>query len=75
MTKSEVIEEGDIVSVAFNNAQITLCKSAIVRHKPVSTGDSWVFVDTENNTVHYVSEGCTVTKLDEKSFQQPITQE
>jgi len=57
------IKEGDIVRVDFNGAQMTLCHRAIVRKKPVATGDSWVFEDKDVGTIHYVSEGCTVTLL------------
>lgn len=59
------IEIGDFVRVNFNNAQITLTPKARVRYKPVATGDSWIFQDVETGDVHYVSEGCTVTKLSE----------
>lgn len=56
------IKEGDIVHVDFNGAQITLCNEAVVRYMPCQTGDSWVFEDTQTGFIHYVSEGCTVSK-------------
>lgn len=56
------IKIGDVVSVGFNNAQSTLCHKAEVKASPAGPGDSWVFVDLETNDVHYVSEGCTITK-------------
>lgn len=59
----ERISEGDLVRVNFNNAQITLCESAKVLYKPQATGDSWIFEDVFDGTIHYVSEGCTITKL------------
>ena len=57
------IEAGDTVRVDFNNGQITLCHKAIVKNKPYSAGDSWIFYDLETSQIHYVSEGCTVTLL------------
>lgn len=54
---------GDIVSVNFNNAQTTLCNRAEVIDIPIATGDFWHFRELWSDTVHYVSEGCTVTKL------------
>lgn len=56
------IREGDLVSVNFNNSRSTLSHEAVVNHVPKATGDSWVFTDLNNGSVHYVSEGCTVTK-------------
>lgn len=56
------IKPGDIVSVHFNNSEVTLSKSAIVQTVPAGTGDSWVFLDNETGYIHYVSEGCTVSK-------------
>lgn len=53
---------GDLVRVDFNGAQITLSHEAEVISKPVATGDSWVFRDLRTGKVHYVSEGCTITK-------------
>jgi hypothetical protein len=62
------IKEGDFVSVNFNNAQITLTSRAEVIHIPNATGDSWIFEDSKTEKVYYVSEGCTITKLEgEKS--------
>ena len=56
---------GDIVHVDFNCAQHTLCQQAVVLNIPCATGDSWIFRDVKNGTIHYVSEGCTITKLEE----------
>ena len=56
------IKIGDIVSVNFNGAQITLCHKAKVIRVPVAIGDSWIFEDVATWTVHHVSEGCTVTR-------------
>jgi len=66
MSKNWQIKIGDLVHVDFNNAQITLVKKGIVLCVPLSSGDSWVFEDTSNGKIHYVSEGCTITKLNEK---------
>ncbi len=64
---SEEITVGDLVRVNFNNAQFTLGKLMTVLYKPCATGDSWIFrdelSDPPNKTIHYVSEGCTITKL------------
>lgn len=56
------IKEGDIVRVNFNNSQFTLCYSAVVVAMPCATGDSWIFRDPDTGLIHYVSEGCTITK-------------
>lgn len=57
------IEIGDNVSVNFHGSAFTLCCTAKVISIPCATGDSWVFQDNMLGTIHYVSEGCTVTKL------------
>lgn len=61
---TSIIEVGDVVAVSFNNSQYTLCSRADVIRKPCAPGDSWVFRDRGNGSIHYVSEGCTITKLD-----------
>lgn len=53
---------GDFVVVSFHNAQLSLARSATVIHVPIATGDSWVFRDGTH--LHYVSEGCTITRVD-----------
>ena len=58
------IEKGDTVTVNFNGAQITLCHRAEVIYKPCATGDSWIVEDLETGDMHYVSEGCTMTKIE-----------
>ena len=60
------IKEGDTVHVDINNAQMTLCSRAKVLYIPCATGDSWIFEDLDNGNIHYVSEGCTVTKVPRK---------
>ena len=60
--KMNDIQENDIVNINFNNAQYTLCSKAKVLHVPCATGDSWQFEDIETKKIHYVSEGCTITK-------------
>ena len=64
MMSKDFIKVGDCVSVNFNNSQMTLCHTALVEYIPVATGDSWVFRDENTNQVHYVSEGCTISKID-----------
>lgn len=56
------IEIGDTVRVDFNGAQLTLCFRAEVLHKPQATGESWQFRNLDTGAIHYVSEGCTITK-------------
>lgn len=56
------IQTDDIVTVNFNNSQWTLGSNMRVIHIPCATGDSWIFEDEEKEVLHYVSEGCTVTK-------------
>ena len=56
------IQENDIVCINFNNAKYTLCHHAKVLHVPCATGDSWHFQDLDSGDIHYVNEGCTVTK-------------
>ena len=60
----EMIEKGDRVRIDFNNSQMTLTSSARVLHTPCATGDSWIFQNTKNKTIYYVSEGCTITLLE-----------
>ena len=54
---------GDTVRVDFNNSQYTLCSSATVLFMPSCAGDCWGFKDNKTGDIHYVSEGCTVTKI------------
>jgi len=62
--KSEyTIQLGDFVSVNFHNAQVTLSKRAEVLSLPYNPGESWVVKDVETKIIHYISEGCTITKL------------
>ena len=61
---SDKLKIGDFVHVDFNNAQMTLCHRAEVKYIPSAIGDSWVFKDMETGQIHYVNEGCTVSKLD-----------
>lgn len=58
----DTIQEGDFVQVDFNNAQTTLCRDAVVIHKPVATGDSWVFEARDTGYTYHVSEGCTISR-------------
>ena len=59
---SDKIEKGDIVSVHSHGGQTTISVKAEVLYTPVATGDSWRFKCLLTNTIHYVSEGCTVSK-------------
>lgn len=56
------IKVGDVVSVNFNNAQVTLSRAATVIASPCAIGDSWIFRDNETGFIHHVSEGCTISK-------------
>ena len=60
----ERITAGDTVSVDFNHARFSLGLVEVV-YVPVATGDSWIFKDHINNKTHYVSEGCTITRLND----------
>lgn len=56
------ITENDIVSVNFHVSRWTICHRAKVLHVPCAIGDSWHFEDLDTGDIHYVSEGCTITK-------------
>ena len=60
-----MIKIGDTVHVKFNTAGVVLCYSAEVIAIPCATGDSWIFEDHKTKQMHYVSEGCTVSKRQE----------
>lgn len=66
MCHNNKIEIGDIVHVDFHCAHFTLCHEAEVLYIPCTTGDSWIFKNLQNNQIHYVSEGCTITLLRKK---------
>ena len=68
MKTIDEIKIGDIVSVNFNNSQVTLCKSATVISKPCQPGDWWIFQDDNTSLLYYVSEGCTVSKHINEGF-------
>lgn len=57
------LDKGDIVSVNFNEAQLTLCHKAEIMYIPVALGDSWIFRDINTEALYYVSEGCTITRI------------
>ena len=59
----EKLEVGDNVVVNFNGSQYTLCTNGEVISIPRATGDSWVIKDLEKDVLHYISEGCTISKL------------
>jgi nicotinamidase-related amidase len=58
----DYIKEDDTVRIDFHGAQTTLCVKATVLHVPIATGDSWIFRDQNTSQIHYISEGCTITK-------------
>jgi len=58
------ISEGDRVAVSFNCSQTTLIHDATVIYAPAGIGDSWVLKDNRTGWLHYVSEPCTLSKLD-----------
>ena len=63
---SDQIKVGDLVQVNFNGAELTLCHEAVVLNVPCAGGDSWVFRSTSDGCLHYVSEGCTVSKKESR---------
>lgn len=58
----DLINVGDIVTVSVHGGQYTIAHRAQVLYIPCATGDSWHFKCLDSNKLHYVSEGCTVTK-------------
>lgn len=64
------IVEGDTVSVSFHGSQYTHVVRGIVVHVPVATGDSWIIEEDlpHENNLHYISEGCTITKTKQKTL-------
>lgn len=56
------INIGDTVSVNFHGSQSTLCHRAEVIGVAGKDG-VWIFKDLDTNTVHHVSEPCTVSKV------------
>lgn len=67
------IDVGDIVAVTFNNSQLTLSRHATVLFMPSGPGDCWGLRDDETGFVHYVSEGCTISKRMDSSTPDPTT--
>lgn len=63
MNTEYLLKPGDLVTVNFNNSQVTLCKEAEIIYIPVAPGDSWIFRDRDTGKTHYVSEGCTVSEI------------
>lgn len=61
MNEEDKIKVGDTVAVNFHCSQSTLSHAAEVLHVPSATGESWVFKD-QRGAIHYVSEGCTISK-------------
>ena len=62
----DLINEGDRVTVNFYSTKFTLCEGT-VRNIPCATGDSWI-IETDDGKIHYISEGCTITKIDDKDW-------
>lgn len=62
--RDEYLSCGDRVLVNFNNSKSTLCRG-IIRYMPQATGDSWI-IEADNGEVHFISEGCTITKTYER---------
>jgi len=55
------LKEGDRIVVNFHNAAFTLVGDGELISMPRATGDSWVVKDAKG-VIHYISEGCTITK-------------
>jgi len=66
MIERNTIKSGDIVRVNFCGAQYTLCSKAEVLWCLDMHHESWGFKNLETGQIHYVSERCTVTKLEGK---------
>lgn len=69
MSEPNRISVGDTVSVSFHGGQCTISHRAKVLYMPCATGDSWRFEDLDTGDIHYVSEGCTVTKKEPREFK------
>lgn len=67
------IKEGNIVTVNFNNIEVTWCAKARVLHVPCATGDSWHLKDIETGVIHYISEGCTISKYENEQTTEADT--
>lgn len=59
------IEPGDVVSVNFHAQAYTLTPRAVVLKRPEWKGDNWLFEDTASGSIHYVTEPCTITLIDD----------
>ena len=68
--EKQKIRVGDVVRVDFNNAQNTLCYRAIVLNIPCAVGESWHFEELDTGNIHYVNEGCTITKFIDKHIEK-----
>ena len=66
MDREERIDVGDVVKAQIFSAQVTIVNNAEVCHVPCASGDSWVFKDAQTGSIHYVSEGCTVSLIKKK---------
>ena len=64
MSNEDIIKAGDSVRVNFHNQQFTLISQGKVLGTPSDAGPNnrWVIKDELDSKVHYISEGCTVTK-------------
>jgi len=69
MEKKEIVV-GDIVRVNFNNLQFTFIDRGEVRNIPSAIGESWIIYDIDDGRVHYISEGCTITKLENNNEKE-----
>lgn len=64
MSKETRVENGDIVRVNMNQAQITLLSRARVCYTPCSDADYWHFEDLNTGEVVNTNERITITLLE-----------
>lgn len=66
-SSTDWLELGDEVCVNFNHSMNTLSSRAVLKCIPFQVGGIWIFKDSHDGTIHYVTEGCTVTLLTPKA--------
>jgi len=59
------INETDIVKIEICSINKVISNKAIVFNVPNATGDGWTVRDIETGTLMHISEGCTVTLLEQ----------
>jgi len=63
MSSQNRIEKGDEVIVNFMSNSFTLMDRGEVLHVPLAAGECWIIKDKTTNSLHYISEGCSIIRL------------